>query len=175
MTRAQSGTQSQNLREFQARLAERLRQAAAAPNVSARLGLQIGEARFLVELSEAGEILPVPPITPVPLTRDWFKGVVNLRGTLHSVIDLQRFMGLGFTPTDRESRLVAFGAKVGVNAGVVVSRMLGLRNIGAMQQGPEPAEDGWLQSAWIDSDGATWRELSLIRLARDERFMVVGR
>jgi hypothetical protein len=43
-----------------ARLAERLRAADAAPALAARLGLMIGERRWLVDLSEAGEIVPVP-------------------------------------------------------------------------------------------------------------------
>ena len=46
-----------NLREFQARLSERLRQAASGPAQAARLGVQIGERRLLIELSEAGEIV----------------------------------------------------------------------------------------------------------------------
>ena len=46
------------------------------------LALMIGEDRYLVELAEAGEIVPMPSasIMQVPLTRDWFLGVVNVRG-----------------------------------------------------------------------------------------------
>ena len=67
-----------HLRDFQERLSERLRQAGSTTH-SARLGLAIGDQRWLVDLAEAGEIVPIPAqMTPVPLTRDWFRGLVNL-------------------------------------------------------------------------------------------------
>ena len=80
--------QKSHLKDFQARLSERLREASTAPR-SARLGLLIGDQRWLVDLAEAGEIVPLPSgITTVPLTRDWFRGLVNLRGSLFGVSDL---------------------------------------------------------------------------------------
>jgi len=101
------------LEDFQARLSERLRETGAVPDVAARLGLMIGDQRWLVELSEAGEIVPVPDlIVPVPLTQDWLLGLVNLRGALYTVVDLQRFAQLGHTDAGRESRLLAFAARL---------------------------------------------------------------
>ena len=79
--------QTTPLKDFQARLTERLKEASATPDLAARLGLMIGEQRWLVDLSEAGEIVPVPDtIAPVPLTRDWLLGLVNLRGALYTVV-----------------------------------------------------------------------------------------
>ena len=51
---------------------------------ASHLALMIGEDRYLVELAEAGEIVPMPStsIMQVPLTQDWFLGVVNVRGAL---------------------------------------------------------------------------------------------
>ena len=64
------GETKSHLREFQERLAERLRNASASPRV-ARLGMAIDERRWLVDLAEAGEIVPVPAqMSPVPNTRD---------------------------------------------------------------------------------------------------------
>ena len=54
------------LLEFQAQLSERLREAAAGPRSNARLGLQVGSRSVLVELSEAGEIVPMPAGTEMP-------------------------------------------------------------------------------------------------------------
>ena len=67
---------------------------------ASHLALMIGEDRYLVELAEAGEIVPMPStsIMQVPLTQDWFLGVVNVRGALFTVVDLARFMGGNFTP-----------------------------------------------------------------------------
>ena len=65
----------ERLREFQTSLSERLQRAQTLPVASSRLGLQIGASRMLVDLAGAGEILAVPPITPVPLVRDWYRGL----------------------------------------------------------------------------------------------------
>ena len=171
-----------NLREFQSRLSERLRQAASDGGPTARLGVQVGERRMLVELSEAGEVSPLPStIASVPLTRDWFRGLVNLRGTLYAVSDLARFAGEPFTPLSRDARLVAFAPRLGINGAIVVARMLGLKNVEAMEPvavadhaGAAATTPAWLGSAWQDADGQRWTELSLGRLVADDRFMAVG-
>lgn len=173
----------QNLRDFQTRLSERLREAASGVTRSARLGVMAGQRRLLVELSEAGEVVPVPQgIAPVPLTRDWFLGLANFRGALHAVSDLARFAGDGPTPLLREARLVAFSPRLGLNAAVLVGRMLGLQNLDAMQESPSEAaaQSGvqgppWLGAQWVDAEGQIWTELSLARLATDERFLAVAR
>lgn len=187
-----------SLREFQARLSERLRQAATGTAPSARLGVQVGARRLLVELSEAGEVVPLPSsIAPVPLTREWFRGLVNLRGSLYAVSDLARFAGDSFTPVTRDARLIAFAPRLGLNGAIVVARMLGLQNTDAMSasDGAEQAETevaaevaeadagagmddprpAWLGADWIDAEGRRWTELSLARLAADDRFLAVGR
>ena len=166
-----------SLRDFQARLTDRLKQASTQRTVSAHLGIQIGEQRYLVELSEAGEIVPMPAISPVPLTFDWFKGVANLRGALYSVSDLARFMGLGPTPMDRDSRLLALATRLNFNACIIVSKMLGLRNVQQMQvlDSTQGGSGGVLGMQYRDEDGIVWRELRLAALSQDERFLLVGR
>lgn len=167
-----------HLREFQARLSERLRKATST-DLAARLGLMIGDERFLVDLSEAGEIVAIPSvIAPVPHTRDWFRGLVNLRGVLFAVSDLSRLAGHGPTPLTRESRLLAVAARLNFNAAILVSRMLGLHNIGSMRvddSRPADPDQPWRGRRMIDSEGRNWTELSLARLTSDERFLMVTR
>ena len=62
-----------SLRDYQRDLAERLRNAEAGQSAS-MLGLQVDDDAWLVDLRDAGEVIPVPPITPLPLTRPWFRG-----------------------------------------------------------------------------------------------------
>lgn len=167
-----------NLREFQARLSERLRQAASGTGQAARLGVQVGRRRLLIDLSEAGEIVAAnAAVTPVPLTQDWFKGLVNLRGSLYGISDLARFEGGDFTPGTKETRLVAFAPRLGLNGAILVDRMLGLQNTTTMSEQAPTDEAGqpWLGRQWVDADGHRWTELSLERLAGDERFLAVSR
>ena len=75
-----------SLREFQENLARRLGEAKTADHRSL-LGFQVGDDNWLIDLADSGEILPPPPFVPVPLTRPWFRGLANVRGTLHGVVD----------------------------------------------------------------------------------------
>jgi twitching motility protein PilI len=172
------------LEAFQARLAERLKEATASTDLAARLGLMIGEQRWLVDLSEAGEIVPVPDvIAPVPLTRDWLLGLVNLRGALYTVVDLQRFAQLGSTPDGKEARLLAMAGKLDFNAAILVTRMLGLRNVASMRIDEGGAADpfgarerpDWIGRTLLDADGHRWYELDLAKLAAGSAFLMAGR
>jgi twitching motility protein PilI len=167
------------LREFQARLSDRLRQATTTDR-ALRLGLMIGEERFLVDLSEAGEIVPMPTtLTAVPLTKEWFRGLVNLRGMLYAVSDLSGFGGQGPTPISKESRLLAVANRLNFNAAILVTRMLGLHNIGTMRaDDTAPEQDAthpWRGRQLLDDQDRHWTELSLLRLVSDERFLMVNR
>ena len=165
-----------HLREFEDRLSERMRQASTAPR-TARLGLMIGGQRWLVELAQAGEIVPVPSqITPVPLTRPWFRGLVNLRGALYGVTDFSAFMGGMPTPVTKESRLLALSSALNLNAALLVTRMLGLHDAARWATVPDcPPGEAWTGERWIDPEGREWCELSLSRLSADPRFLAVGR
>ena len=145
------------------------------PTRQSRLGLMIGQDRYLVKLEDAGEIVPVPTMTSVPLTADWFRGVCNLRGSLPSVTDLNRFGGGTFTVLDRDSRLLALGTKLNFNAGILVTRMLGLRSVDQMSVSSPANDESWRGAVLQDADGVTWQEINLGSLARDEKYLLVGR
>ena len=164
------------LREFQASLAERLRRAQSAPVTTNRLGFQVGSRNFLVDLADAGEILAVPEITPVPLTKPWYRGLANVRGSLLGVADLSLFADGVATPIDKDSRVLAFAADLRFNAGILVTRMLGLRSSAQLALDTErvEAEAPWASVNLIDGDGVRWQELDLALLTSDERFLQIG-
>ena len=169
------------LREFQAGLAERLRYAAAAPSLQRRLAVRIGQDRrehnFLIDLPEAGEIISIPEITPVPLTKSWFRGLANVRGNLVSVVDLSDFNEEGATLLDKDSRVLAFSSQLRFNAAILVTRMLGLRNAAQLTRidGDDDSNRApWIGNAFQDTDGVVWKELRLAALASDERFLQIG-
>lgn len=166
------------LREFQARLSARLEQAADAA-IDARLGLEIGNERWLVGLAEAGEVVPLPErIVPVPLAREWFRGLTSVRGALVGVSDLGQFAGQGPTETGRDSRLVSFARRFGVNGAIIATRMLGLHGTEGMVREEGDAGDAgpsWAGAFWRDAHGQRWRELSIERLCGDAAFLAIGR
>jgi len=165
-----------DLRTFQQELATRLATKTTAQVESSRLGLSTGTERWLVRLADAGEVIAMPAIVKVPMTRDWFLGVANIRGNLYSVVDFGGFLGQALAPAAAATRLVLFGARVGeLNAGIVVTRVLGLRNLADLA--PVPADGDaapWHAQRWMDGDGNAWQEIDLAKLARAPAFLQVG-
>src|SRR5512139_2247272 len=82
------------LRELQGRLASRVQAARTEARVQSWLAVECAGQGLLFPLHEAGEIFSVGNVLPVPHTQAWFAGVANLRGGLHAVVDLAKFLGL---------------------------------------------------------------------------------
>jgi twitching motility protein PilI len=164
-----------SLRDYQRDLAERLR-AAETSRASSRLALQVGLEGWLVDLADAGEVIPVPPITSVPLTRSWFKGVTNIRGNLYSVVDFPAFLGGAAVSLNEQSRLLLVGERFRMASALLVDRSLGLRNpeqLKARQSGAGIAAP-WLKGEYSDEAGRPWKELDLAQLVQHPDFLGVG-
>lgn len=161
-----------SLRDYQRDLAERLRSAAVGRSAS-MLGLQVGDEAWLVDLTEAGEIVPVPAITPLPLTRPWFKGVANIRGNLYSVVDFPAFLQRKPVAVGDQSRLLLLGERFRLGAALLVDRALGLRNPAQLTR-KEGEAGAWVRAEYADGDGKSWRELDLPQLAQHADFLAVG-
>lgn len=164
-----------SLREFQEHLAARLSSAAKGQASAALLGVQAGGDRWLLNLSDSGEIVSLPPLAPVPLTHPWFAGIANIRGNLYAVADFSAFAGGEPTPTSAASRLLLVGTRHGSNAALLVTRMLGLK--GPEQFTPLPPSataPPWEAERLSDADGREWRKLGVRALLADPRFMEIG-
>lgn len=70
-----------SLREFQESLVERLNSAQRGATRRALLGVASGDDLWLLDLSDSGEVVPLPELTTVPLTKPWFAGITNIRGS----------------------------------------------------------------------------------------------
>lgn len=163
-----------SLKEFQAGLASRLKAAATEAAPTALLGFEAGGAHWLARLDSAGEVLQVPEIQRVPLTRDWFLGVANIRGSLYGVTDFGAF--LGHAPTDRgpENRLLLIGQPAAMNCAVLVSRLTGLRSVAEYTPDTASRLPGWSAAAWRDKEGRVWRELDAVQLLAHRDFLEIA-
>lgn len=163
-----------SLRDYQRELAERLRAADSARSAS-KLGVRVGAENWLIELVEAGEVIPVPPISAVPLTRSWFRGVTNVRGNLYSVVDFAAFLGGRAVAAGEQSRLVLLGERYRSAAALLVDRSLGLRNPAHLRaREPAAGHAAWLRAEYDDEAGGQWKELDVAELVRDADFLAVG-
>jgi twitching motility protein PilI len=164
------------LRQFQAQLLERMQSARTGTDPRSNLlGVMIGQARCLLDLHEASEIVPIGTITKVPLTQDWYLGLTNIRGNLIGVVDLARFHGLPALTIGHDSRIVAFSPVLAVNCALLVSRVLGLRNVAEMQlQTNNESGTPWSGRCYRDGEQQLWTQLNLSSIVQDQRFLQVG-
>lgn len=168
-----------DLRAFQQELAARLAAKTTQQVEQSRLGLACAGKQWLIRLADAGEVIAVPTLATVPLTRPWYLGISNIRGNLYSVIDFAGFLGEAIEPVTAgaaQARLVLFGPRVGeLRAGLVVTRVLGLSNLAELVRGDAAADaPAWYGARWTDKAGSVWQEIDLALLAQDPGFLQVG-
>jgi len=163
-----------SLREFQQALAAKLAEAGAETAPHARLGVQSGGRLWLIRLDDAGEVLPLPEVTPVPLTRPWFLGLANIRGNLASVVDFAGFMGEPPTERSPGCRLVLVAERFRAHSGLVVECMMGLRNIHQLTAEQDGADRPWIRGAFRDIEGRRWYELDIASLVANDDYLNVS-
>ncbi len=164
-----------SLRDYQRDLAQRLR-AAEGTRSASLLALQVGQEGWLVDLADAGEVIPVPAITPVPLTRGWFRGMANIRGNLYSVVDFAAFLGAAPAAQGEQARLLLLGERFRISTALLVDRSLGLRNPAQLKPKAGEADPAqpWLKAQYLDEDGRAWKELDVPQLVQQQDFLTVG-
>lgn len=159
-----------NLREYQQGVLDKLQaQATGSANFASTLGVQIGSEHWLVEMSDISEVLSLPPLTIVPLTKPWYRGVANVRGNLYSIVDFGSYNGGEAISQEGQSRVLLVGPKYAFNAGLLVSRVLGLRNSKDWQEIQQNGE-----TRLQDGDGQVWRKLDMSQLLQQPEFLQIG-
>lgn len=168
-----------SLRDFQEGLVKRLTSAAHQDSPNALLGIQAGQDYWLLNLSDAGEIVPLPPLMSVPLTKPWFAGIANIRGVLYSVVDFAAWRGGAPTPINAQSRLLLIGARQGINSALLVRRALGLRPQLEMRATGEVRTGigetaPWLGGRFKDAQDVVWTQLRIPALLADPRYLDIA-
>jgi twitching motility protein PilI len=162
-----------SLREFQESLAQRIA-AASGNDRRTLLGVEAGDYKWLIDLTDTGEVLPVPALAPVPLTQNWFRGIANVRGVLYGVVDFGAFhQGNLITPGGR-ARLLLIGARHGANSALLFSRTTGLRSIEEFETDNGPAPYPWVSGILRDLQDQQWLRLDVPTLLTNPKFLEAG-
>lgn len=180
-----------SLRDFQKSLSDRLVSARRGDGGQALLGVESGNAeiaggeRWLIDLTDSGEVVPLTALTAVPMTHTWFAGIANIRGALFSVVDFSAWRGGPPTPRNPEARLLLIGARHGINTALLVRRALGLRPGAQMTSvdelkvpaGTQGAGDTatWLGGRFADPDGVAWTQLRIPALLATPDYLDIAR
>jgi len=165
----------ESMREFQARLTERIQAVQIQTGPGSKLGFIAGGRQWLVNLDQINEVVTVPALAGIPWTKPWFAGVANVRGVVYGCTDLAAFLDLSAPLPVGESRLLLVNPEFGVNAGWRVERALGLRSIERLTR--EPDNDNappWEKGRWRDADRSEWVEIDFSYLVALPKFLEAG-
>jgi twitching motility protein PilI len=162
-----------SLREFQTRLSQQIRDAASRPGTTSRLGFLCGGRHWLVALSAIEEVIPVPVITPVPGVKNWFRGMINVRGNLYAVTDLNTFLDGSPTPDTPHCRLLLAHLGKGMNAAFRVERVIGLRQSHHWPVAATARTHPCIHQSLTDDAGQDWQELDFARLLAQPELLAV--
>jgi len=106
------------------------------------LTFAIGNEEFGVEILKVREIIGYVPVTPVPKSPAYLKGVINLRGQVIPVIDLRLKFGLAEKEVTDQTCIVIIETRTQsqtVLTGLIVDHVSEVLNIDAEQIEPAPS------------------------------------
>jgi purine-binding chemotaxis protein CheW len=122
--RATSAEKGVSPKKMQAILEERARALARVAEVGEGEGMQLvvfslANETYGIETDYVKEVQPLQHVSPVPCTPNFVVGVINIRGSIYSVVDIRGFFGVprqGITDLTKVILVNAAGLEVGILA-----------------------------------------------------------
>lgn len=137
------------------------------------VGYRVGKRHLVSDFREVVEIVPMPPITPVPGAQPWLLGVGNLRGNLFPVVDLKYFME-GERTAQLEGQRVLIMRQAGGDVALTIDELFGQRSFDQDQDTAAGDLASGRYAHFIDrafhGDGHDWGVFSLSLLSRTPEF-----
>ena len=137
------------------------------------VGYRVGKRRLVSDFREVVEIVPMPPITPVPGAQPWLLGVGNLRGNLFPVVDLKYFLE-GERTVHQEGQRVLIMRQAGGDVALTIDELFGQRSFDEGQDIAIGDLASGRYAHFIDrafhGDGHDWGVFSLSLLSRTPEF-----
>ena len=105
---------------------------ASALKVDSRAGKYLtfflADEEYGVEILKVQEIIGRMPITPVPLTSRYIRGVINLRGKIHPIMDLNIKFGMNQTEITDETCMIVIKTS-SLMMGILVDKVSEVVNV----------------------------------------------
>ncbi len=167
---------SHRLRDFQQQLSRRLQQAAELHGAAQDCVAGATTARhWLFDLAFIAEVISVPAITTVPFTRPWYLGLVNHRGDLAGVIDLDGLTGAPVAPARDGDRLLVLSASLPVRCALRVAQLGSTLDRASLRElVPDAALPAWASTCYEDNAGFRHNWLDIDALLRDPAFIDIS-
>ncbi|MBI5654005.1 MAG: chemotaxis protein CheW [Chloroflexi bacterium] len=167
---------SEKMKTILAERAKQLTRATATPTgESERVQLvvfQLANEKYGIPTDYVREVQPMRAVTPVPCTPDFIVGVINIRGSIYSVIDIRSFFGVENRAVTDATKVIRVNA-VGLEIGILADDVTGATSVLLSAVKPPLATQGAAKDEFIQ--GVTKDMLIILNfeaLLRDERIIV---
>jgi len=130
--------------------------AAAAVPSSQYLTFVLGPEPFALDILGVREIIEYAEITTVPMMPDYVRGVINLRGAVVPVVDLQVRFGRAASAVSKRTCVIIIEAQVGEDrqvVGLVVDAVNAVLDIPAGDIEPAPSFGASVRTEFIQGVG----------------------
>jgi purine-binding chemotaxis protein CheW len=86
---------------------------------------QLGGEKYALDINFAREIVEMMPITPIPRSPPYLRGVMNLRGEITNIITINSMLGLSESSGERGRKIIVLSSEAtgGENIGIVVDEV----------------------------------------------------
>lgn len=137
------------------------------------LTFAMGSEVFGLEISYITQIVGVQPITPIPETPEFVKGVINLRGKIIPVIDMRLKFKKPAVPYDDRTCIIIVDIK-DFSVGLIVDSVAEVLTINDENIVPPPQYSSSSQNRYIKGVGKVGTDVKLLldceRLFNDGEF-----
>lgn len=125
------------------------------------LTFSVGKEDFGIEIGYVTEIIGMQPITGIPETEDYIKGIVNLRGKIIPVVDMRlKFKKEPSEYTDRTCIVVIETSEMSV--GLIVDKVSEVLTIDDKEIAPPPDYKTGIKNRYIQGIGKVGGEVKLL-------------
>ena len=140
------------------------------------IGFRIAKQKLVVPMGLVKEIMKYPSTSTVPGSKEWVRGIANIRGNLLPVFDLRGFLGERLTPIKRETRVLSI-AKDKLSAGLIVDEVYGMKYFDQLNYDAKIDQDvKWKNyfSGGYEQDGDRWVVFNVQKLVESKEFLNVA-
>jgi len=92
---------------------------------------ELGGERYALDINLAREIVEMMPITPIPRAPPFISGVINLRGEITNIMNLNTLLGLPEKDVRENQKIIVLvpEAAKGNNVGIIVDDVSSVRQV----------------------------------------------
>ena len=172
-----SGGNGVSQEKMQATLLERARALAKSSDVETSEGMplvvfSLATETYGIPTDYVRDVQPLRQITPVPCTPDFVVGVINIRGSIYSVIDIRSFFGVPAQEITPATKVIVVDTEE-LQVGILADDVSGAMSVPRDEINPPLAAQATIKEEYIE--GVTNDMLIILNLEalmQDERIII---